>query len=81
MPKYFASEVLDDPNCGHTDLPIFMGHGSFDPMLPMQMGIDSRAFLEDAGFTVEWHEYPMAHAVCAAEIDDIHRWLLSVFGD
>ena len=33
-----------------------------------------------AGFTVEWHEYPMQHAVCAEEIEDIRTWLLKVFG-
>ncbi|NIV17620.1 MAG: alpha/beta fold hydrolase [Woeseiaceae bacterium] len=81
LPEYFDAEVLADPNCGYKDLPIFMGHGSFDPMLPMQMGLDSRALLESAGFLVEWHDYPMAHAVCAEEIDHIRGWLLSVFSN
>jgi len=81
MPQYFEDEVLNDPDVGHRDLPIFMAHGSFDPMLPMQLGRHSADLLVSAGFTVEWHDYPMAHAVCAEEIEDIRRWLLAVFTD
>ncbi len=79
MPKTFAAEVVDAPGAGDTTLPIFMAHGSFDPVLPLQMGQYSRALLEDNGFSVEWHEYPMAHQVCIEEISDIRNWLLSVY--
>ena len=64
---------------GSRDLKVFMAHGSFDPMLPLQWGQASAAALRDRGFDVEWHEYPMAHAVCPDEIRDIRQWLLSVF--
>jgi len=60
-------------------LPVFMAHGEFDPMLPLALGQDSRARLEALGYRVDWHRYPMAHAVCAEEIADIRRWLLNVF--
>jgi phospholipase/carboxylesterase len=56
-----------------------MAHGSFDPMLPMALGQQSCETLEKAGYAVEWHDYPMAHAVCAEEIADIRNWLLSVY--
>lgn len=59
-------------------LPIFMAHGSLDPMLPIDLGQSSRLLLEQAGYPVEWHEYAMAHSVCAEEIADIRRWLISV---
>ena len=75
----FETEVLQDAQCGFQDLPIFMAHGSFDPMLPMALGQGSARLLTDSGFTVEWHDYPMAHAVCAEEIGHIRNWLLSVF--
>lgn len=54
----------------------FMAHGLSDPVLPIAMGLESRDVLKAAGFTVEWHQYPMAHAVCAAEIADIRTYLL-----
>ena len=63
---------------GNRDLPVFMAHGSFDPMLPMQWGKASAEQLTALGFAVEWRDYPMAHAVCAEEISDIRDWLLKV---
>ena len=67
-----------DGSSGSRELPVFMAHGSFDPMLPMQWGRLSAQKLEETGFKVEWHDYPMAHAVCPQEIADIRNWLLRV---
>ena len=58
--------------------PIFMAHGQWDNVLPMNLGVVSRNFLKAQGYAVEWHEYPMAHAVCAEEIADIREFLLRV---
>jgi phospholipase/carboxylesterase len=58
--------------------PIFMAHGHSDNVLTMSLGVHSRDFLRSQGYSVEWHEYPMAHAVCAAEIADIREFLLRV---
>jgi phospholipase/carboxylesterase len=58
--------------------PIFMAHGRSDNVLTMNLGVQSRDFLRSQGYAVEWHEYPMAHAVCAAEIADIREFLLRV---
>jgi phospholipase/carboxylesterase len=77
----FAAEVLNNPQSQSRDLPVLMAHGTFDPVLPFSMGLQSRAALLAAGFRVEWHEYPMAHAVCAEEIVAIRNWLLSVFSE
>ena len=63
---------------GNRELPVFMAHGSFDPMIQMQWGRASADSLAAAGFSVEWHDYPMAHAVCPEEINDIRAWLLKV---
>lgn len=58
--------------------PVFMAHGQGDTVLPMGLGVQSRDFLMAQGYTVEWHDYPMAHAVCAAEIADIREFLFRV---
>jgi phospholipase/carboxylesterase len=60
------------------ETPIFMAHGRSDNVLTMNLGVQSRDFLRSQGYVVEWHEYPMAHAVCAAEIADIRDFLLRV---
>ena len=62
-----------------SDIPIFMAHGTLDPVLPMFLGRESADLLIDHGFKIEWHDYPMAHAVCAEEINDIRNWLLSIY--
>ena len=59
-------------------VPIFMAHGLADATLPIAMGTKSREVLRALGFDVEWHQYPMAHAVCAAEIADIRGYLFRV---
>jgi phospholipase/carboxylesterase len=58
--------------------PIFMAHGQDDTVLPMSLGTMSRDFLKAQSYAVEWHDYPMAHAVCAAEIADIRAFLFRV---
>ena len=75
----FDTEVVGNAQAQSQELPVFMAHGSFDPMLPMALGQQSCDTLEKAGYAVEWHDYPMAHAVCTEEIADIRNWLLSVY--
>ena len=75
----FDEEVAGNASAQSRALEIFMAHGSFDPMLPIALGQHSREVLQKAGYSVEWHEYPMAHAVCGEEIVDIRNWLLKVF--
>ena len=52
-----------------------MAHGDNDPIVPYEAGSQSRDLLEKLGYTVEWHEYPMAHSVCDQEIGAIGQWL------
>ena len=59
--------------------PVFMAHGSQDPVVPFQAGQQSAALLRELGFQVEWHAYPMPHSVCAEEIRDLGDWLARRF--
>lgn len=74
-------EVMQSPESQPRDLPVLMAHGSFDPMLPIAVGQHARDIMQKAGFNVQWHGFPMAHAVCAEEIAEIRRWLLSIFAN
>ena len=56
--------------------PIFLAHGTADPVIPIARARQSRDALIALGHPVEWHEYAMPHSVCAAEIADLNRWLL-----
>jgi len=62
-------------HAANTSLPIFMGHGGFDPIVPQALGQLSRDVLVGLGYDVEWHSYPMAHQVCPPEIGDLRRWI------
>jgi len=57
------------------DVPIFMAHGSADPMVRFAWGEASWRALVQAGYPVEWHTYPMEHSVCMEEIIAISAWL------
>ena len=58
--------------------PVFMAHGTQDPVVPYAMGRGSRDLLQQAGYALEWQEYPMQHSVCLEEVADIGRWLTGV---
>ena len=57
-------------------VPIFMAHGTMDPIVPAALGEGTRDLLRSRGYDVEWHEYPMPHSVCAPEVEDLRAWLL-----
>jgi phospholipase/carboxylesterase len=70
-----ADTLAVERSAASTGLPIFMAHGSEDPVLPLALAESSRRDLEAAGYSVEWHVYPMAHSVCAPEVAAIGAWL------
>lgn len=61
--------------------PIFLAHGTQDPVVDLRRGAEARQLLEAGGYPVEWHTYPMPHSVCPQEIDDIATWLRKVLPD
>ena len=61
--------------------PIFMAHGTDDPVIPIRLAEMSHAALQRRGYEVEWHTWPMAHAVCGEEVGEIARFLLRIVGD
>ena len=64
---------------GDAKIPVFMGHGTMDPMVPYEAGRHAAELLGGLGYEVAWHDYPMAHGVCPQEIADISRWLQSLY--
>jgi phospholipase/carboxylesterase len=66
-------------SAANSGLPIFLAHGSDDPMVAMQRGAASRDALAALGYPVEWHDYPMEHSLCIEEVSALNRWLLRVW--
>ena len=75
-----AATLEAERNAANRDVPIFMAHGTQDPVIPLAHARRSRELLERLGYPVEWHEYPMPHSVSPQEIDDIGAWLRRVLG-
>jgi len=69
-------ETLErEKHSAQRNLPIFVGHGRDDPLVPETLGRHGAQLLENAGYLIEYHTYAMQHAVCAEEIRDISRWI------
>lgn len=56
-------------------VPIFMAHGTYDPIVAPALGEASRDALLALGYDVEWHAYPVPHSVCGEELADLRAWL------
>lgn len=69
-----ADTLAAERSIANAQVPVFWGHGTMDPVVILQRGLDSRAALEALGYAVDWHTYPMPHSVCAEEIADLRRW-------
>ena len=60
--------------------PIFMAHGTEDPVIPMKLAETSQQALRMRGYDVDWHSYPMPHSVCAEEVRDLAEFLARALG-
>ena len=70
-----ADSLAVEASPANRDVPIFMAHGSEDPIISISAAKSSRQQLVKLGYQVDWHDYRMPHAVCEEEIADIAGWL------
>jgi phospholipase/carboxylesterase len=75
-----AALTTAERSTANADLPVFMAHGTQDPIVPHARGAASRDALRALGHEVAWQEYPMPHSVCAEEIEALNAWLLKQLG-
>jgi phospholipase/carboxylesterase len=74
LAEHFAAER----SAANAQTPIFMAHGSQDPVVVPARGEASRDLLKNLGYAVRWHSYPMPHSVHPREIADISTFLTDV---
>ncbi|HYN53399.1 MAG TPA: alpha/beta fold hydrolase [Methylotenera sp.] len=72
------STLAAEANTANAKLPIFMAHGIFDDVITIESAKVSLATLQSSQYLVNWHEYSMAHSLCAQEIADIRDFLQQV---
>ncbi len=63
-----AASLVGESTPANRDIPIFMAHGTQDPVVRFSWAELSRAALTEGGWTVEWHAYPMEHSAVMEEI-------------
>jgi phospholipase/carboxylesterase len=73
-PAALASEGMS----ANRDVPIFMAHGTQDPVVQFRWAEASRQLLVAAGYDVEWRTYPMPHSAAPEEIEAVARFLTEV---
>ena len=73
-----AESLAAEAAPANRDVPIFYVHGTHDPVIPFAMATGSRDRLSAAGYSIEWHEFPMQHSVCMEEVEAISAWLKKV---
>jgi phospholipase/carboxylesterase len=57
------------------DFPIFVTHGTFDPVLPIENGRTTKEILSRLPVELEYKEYPMAHEISQESLQDVSNWL------
>ncbi|OYU42162.1 MAG: hypothetical protein CFE44_25575 [Burkholderiales bacterium PBB4] len=75
-----GSQFAAERHTANAKTPVFMAHGTQDPVVVLKRGEDSRDALKALGHPVQWHTYPMPHSVHPQEIADIAAFLKQVLG-
>jgi phospholipase/carboxylesterase len=73
-----AGTLATEASPANRDVPVFLAHGTLDPVVPYRAGVRSRELLESLDYPVEWHEYRIEHTFSLEEIADIGAWLRRV---
>jgi len=55
--------------------PVAIGHGTYDPIIPVEFGRQARQVLEEAGASVLYREYPLPHAIDPSFLVELRAWL------
>lgn len=73
-----AISVNIEKHSANLNTPIFMAHGTYDPVVTLDRAQTSFTTLEKMGYQIDWNEYPMEHSVNHEELRDISRFLQQV---
>jgi phospholipase/carboxylesterase len=74
-----AESLAAESTAVNKSIPIFMAHGTEDPVVPIELAETSRDTLKSHGYNVRWTDYPMPHSVCMEEVAAIGEWLAERF--
>ncbi len=75
----FPERLQSEASKANSRTPVFIGHGTQDPVVPFPLGQAVVSALQAGSWPVEWHSYPIPHSVSQPEIADIGRWMQGCF--
>ncbi len=73
-----AQSLAEQRSSHNQNIPIFMAHGLFDPVVPLMLGERSKEKLQLLGYTLEWKTYPTQHTVVSEEIQAVGEFLTRI---
>jgi phospholipase/carboxylesterase len=62
---------------GHVTVPVAIGHGTLDPIIPVSFGRAARDRLQSAGLDVTYRESPIGHTVDPLFLAALRLWLVA----
>ena len=75
----FPEKLQTERSEANSATPVFVGHGTQDPMVPYSLGQATVSALQTGQRPIEWHDYPIPHSVSQEEIADVGQWLQGRF--
>lgn len=73
-----ANLLAAERHDANRDVPLFMAHGTYDPVVRYERALQSRDVLLGLGYRIDWHSYPMQHSLCAEEVEAIGAFVRRV---
>jgi phospholipase/carboxylesterase len=74
---YLALEVAPRGKVANAP-PVFLAHGTLDPLIPIERAHETRAALLERGVKVTYQEYPIEHGIAPEEIAALKKWLAAL---
>ena len=69
------AQALEDRLPPERDQPVFIAHGTQDPLINVEQAREARDFLEAQGCRPNYYEYPMAHQITQEVLQDMVPWI------
>jgi phospholipase/carboxylesterase len=74
-----AESLRAEATLANQRVPIFMAHGSQDPVVPLALAETSARTLKAHQYDVSLKTYPMPHSLCSEEVMELRDWLVARF--
>ncbi|WP_415889210.1 alpha/beta hydrolase [Neptuniibacter sp. SY11_33] len=77
LSTYMATEeeIEASRTDANNELAIWVAHGTVDQVVPVQLGEQAYANLENMNYQPSWNAYPIGHEVAIEEIEALGRWM------